>query len=80
MTVGIQVYRGNFALALVVRLPALQFDVFNWLIIAALLVAVVGLPLGLLPALAGASLGLAFTVGLLLAELVEVWGWHNRTR
>lgn len=79
MTVGIQVYRGTFALALAVRLPAPRFDRFNWLIIAVLLLAVVGLPLGLLPGLVSAVLGLAFAVGMLLAELMEVGRWKRRS-
>jgi hypothetical protein len=78
MSFGLQVYRGTFALA--VRLPAPQFDRFNWLVIAVLLLSLAGLPLGLLPALVSATLALAFAVGMLLAELMEVGRWNSNAR
>lgn len=77
MSFGLQVYRGTFALALAVRLPAPQFDRFNWLIMAVLLLSLAGLPLGPLPALVSATLALAFAVGMLLAELMEVRRWNS---
>ena len=71
MTMGIQVYRDNFVLVIALRLPALQIDAVSWLLIAALGLALVGLPLGLVPALLTATLSLAVVVGMFIAEVSE---------
>lgn len=85
MTVGIQVYRGDFALALAVRLPALRVDWATWALILALAYVVsglavdvaLGLDLDLIFALWTAVTGLLLTLALGAWELMK---WLNSFR
>ncbi|GAB4423961.1 MAG: hypothetical protein Kow0031_02700 [Anaerolineae bacterium] len=76
MTVGVQLYSGNFALAVAVRLPMVRFDWSLSLLLATMVVVLVTLSvtgLSLTTAVvAGAAL---WPAGLVLA--LEIWQWRG---
>jgi hypothetical protein len=80
MTVGIQVYRGGFALAIALRIPGWRVDAVSWLLIAALVLALAGLPWGVVPGLLTATLALAVVTGMFIAEVGEWFKKQPYTR